>query len=795
VQWLNTQALSEKDLIVCPTKRLKDYIALGLCQARANISIALPQIKTLSELPAAPFSILGEDGCKMLLEQIFKKQFISKWNPPLLREHHLHECYQLHQDLLYHGMSYDELGSRLKQYLNEESFRGPEFATMLLKKLDQLVELLAAFDQRLKALNLLSTREAEIKSYAHIPAFNRVVLFGFTSLIPAAIQWLDSLSCPIDVWLSQSPKLLSEHNPLEDLTNDLRHKLGFEIRDPSPTGEVSEAKAEVKVFGSLVEECVLQIKEAAANPNQKTAILCTDENAYAPLLRHLLPGANVALASPLAHTTLGAWLRSLMLWQRERLPLEWATHPITLGWLKQFEGFDILKWHRFINQAEWHDTQNESTRFWQRLVENSKVQNMGDLEQVLETFSAFNHLERKEDQVFYENALVEFAQDMESTGIESDFWYYFENYALKKSIQSVGDPFSSLQVLSFIESRYYPFDCVFILGMFSGQLPKSLPKDHVLNDHLKQAVGLSSWADIEAREELSYKLLLDRVPHVQLSYYKDESRSFSHFLPSEDEHKYISTQEIIWPQCFVAEVQIPNHESSTLTATALTKALSCPYQYLYKDLDEIHLPDFHEDMRLEGEILHQIIEDFFKQSMHKGTTAQMLAFLTEQTASQKALSPELKAHMVHHGWAQFVEFIYEQGLEYEWRLEQSFDLFSPLYNAQIRGRMDALKVIGAQSKLASIIDFKRRGVPTAQDPQLGFYRHALEQLGYEVNETLFYSIIKGEVTAPKNPPTRHEEWLLAQDEMKKGRYLVDDKDCGFCALSGLCRKWESRIES
>ena len=143
-----------------------------------------------------------------------------------------------------------------------------------------------------------------------------------------------------------------------------------------------------------------------------------------------------------------------------------------------------------------------------------------------------------------------------------ELWELVQSKILSMEIRGIGYPLEGVQVLRLIESRYVPFDVIFILGCNEGKFPKQLPKDYILDDWLKRRIGLPGWAYVEALEDTTFSLLKARIPQVELFYTQAEgNRNFSpsRFLEIEKAQKgtvpTVYTSD--WESFFAEETQFP----------------------------------------------------------------------------------------------------------------------------------------------------------------------------------------------------------------------------------------------
>lgn len=449
-------------------------------------------------------------------------------------------------------------------------------------------------------------------------------------------------------------------------------------------------------------------------------------------------------------------------------------------------------------------------------------------------------------------------------------------------IRDVGDQLKGVQILSIEEARYVPFQTVFILGCAEGMFPKALPKDNILDNLLKSKIGLPGWQYMEAIEASTFNLLYARLPSLQTSYplhFEGKIGVKSHFVEKEivfgnaDELKIDSAK---FAFSFLADKGRKPHLLDLnrrtpikgtydtadvdsmlypISATSLESLIDCPYKFLMKKLKVTPL-DFakENDARLEGEILHQILEIFHSgrhedkevfepfafetpwESMNLYATNRLIA-ITDKFAPQALVEGPLGLHLKTKSWPEYANFIVTIYTPDTIKLvSKGLREFKFPKDSFVNGRIDAVETLAdSQSPVYMICDYKRKNMPnnsqvkSGSKPQLLLYAQGLSQLEGEYHRDIgkcivgYFSIIEakwngiaagsevinyakeiGLVSARQKEVL--EDYITSMDAISSWRheslskdqgFRADssiDKTCQYCDFGGLCRRNHEDLE-
>ena len=210
-------------------------------------------------------------------------------------------------------------------------------------------------------------------------------------------------------------------------------------------------------------------------------------------------------------------------------------------------------------------------------------------------------------------------------------------YRLCKSeaLRDTGEPLFGLQILGLTEARYVPLKHAIIVGCVEGSFPHALPVDSLIDNTLRQAIGLPGWNDLEALEDTTFHLLTARIPNVHLTYSISDGDSPQ--IRSRWIERLAGKIKILqsslkksesWLGCTDYNLESlktptvrPQNEGfvgdfkdllSKASASRLKNLLWCPYRYLMdaRGVSEVELPEDRLQLKI-GQMLHVILERFF----------------------------------------------------------------------------------------------------------------------------------------------------------------------------------------
>jgi RecB family exonuclease len=348
--------------------------------------------------------------------------------------------------------------------------------------------------------------------------------------------------------------------------------------------------------------------------------------------------------------------------------------------------------------------------------------------------------------------------------------------AAGESVRETGEPMDGIQIIGLTEARYVPFAAVRIVGCVEGSFPHALPRDSLIDNSMRQAMGLSGWNELEALEDTTFHLLTSRLPYVELSYARaSEDKPLIRSRWIERLAVSITVEEFIDPYqqtleapsadalaCDSLEGQTDGVLDITAKASAsrLRDLIWCPYRYLMqaRKINPVELPQDRSQLKT-GNLLHKVLERFFTTEVDDRLEAHLRFDLCPADVSSfitwahqrldgialvtvpknLARLPQFQ-HMAGRGWQQVAEqwgVMYATGfspkqVETEVKIGRAVPLTIAINGRSITidGSIDAVFKRGGDSIL---VDYKTGVVPTIKDvedgvaPQLLIYSWAMAQ--------------------------------------------------------------------
>lgn len=665
--------------------------------------------------------------------------------------------------------------------------------------------------------------------------FEHLYFCGFTTIKAYFKPLLRQLlkSAKVSFWLSESNQILSKTNPLEKLKLDLCQENDREAEQSLPLGQESKLKDHknrcfVYPQNSVLSEVANAIKIAKNHiqggmPASQIAILLPNETSYGKVIRSIAQTqqleTNLAISTPLSQTSIGVWIKHLLDYlQHGRHSghfLNFMTHPITCSWLKHHTSSqeamasnqDIASYLNIQLSKPFGSNKSSSKHeALESLIEavslaakplrdtcqsSASSYAMSQLSQTFEqTLANFGlwSINNHKDHGLSQSSLTALEELLaalhDASGVyrsllpSSDFFQIIKDKMSQLESRSIGYPLQGVQVLNLIESRYVPFQLVIILGCIEGSFPKALPTDYLIDDWLKEQIGLPGWQYVESLEDTTFQLLRARVPTLCLSYpsnFQGAPTVRSRFIEKLVNEKSAqvkgsnqSAQELFsskegleesWSRSSVIgryESQ-PNTFLNQVSATSLEQLIHCPYKYLMSRLKvKAILPIDKNDTREEGSWLHSLLEAFFT-GIYQGrkllepfptkitvdswtsTLLDRLNFLTDHQASQSIIPALTKSHLKLFSWPRFVEHLkvhfdlgadqtyYEQRFKryHEWTLGLKSGSSAAKISLSVDGQQHSIFVEGVLDLVNfyanhyTLIDYKRKSVPSQQDVTKG----------------------------------------------------------------------------
>ncbi len=305
---------------------------------------------------------------------------------------HSHELAHLISSAVDNMLPLDAIGPAATKILNEEIYRSEDQVCAMAERIQSIQETIQDFQTLLKKNSLETTEMRRARLAAQIAAipldgampWKRLVIAGFTSMVPAHLEMLRNLARRPDVTivLTEPPGALSAQRkskgetPLARLANHMRPSgktaagsthasaQGSRPLQGSTTSHETSAKNPAEVTSWIAatreDEIALaiklaqgllakdpsahQVRQGVMHPAASVAILIPDETTYEPVIRKALEGHapfNLAAPMPLTRTIAGSWFLHMAQFARLRhdecdeatrqSAAAFLTHPLMSG--------------------------------------------------------------------------------------------------------------------------------------------------------------------------------------------------------------------------------------------------------------------------------------------------------------------------------------------------------------------------------------------------------------------------------------------------------------------------------
>lgn len=665
--------------------------------------------------------------------------------------------------------------------------------------------------------------------------FDTLILAGITSLQPCELEFMATLAAHpnCQVFMYQAPADL-EHSPLGQLNKRLL-SIGAWSQPRKVTLTAHDQGIQLIEADDIWHECAtaLQLVQQATARGicaRQIAILLPDETNYGTVLRTLLHRqtltCNFAVPQSFFDSRLGQWLQLLLLMlsgeaERVESAAFWL-HGYTLTWLQRRAGLLIgdderaliqtwqYEWEKVVDENNWPPALLEArfslesyVREQQSLWQGARFWNawLLLLQQQLSFFVVDAESDR-EHAAAWECLTTQLNTWMEAPFTPStpmvcrDFVRLWSDFMGRNDLRPIGEPLAGLQILSLSEARAMPFEYVVLLGCMEGVFPKALPRDDLLNDYLKQTLGLPGWAALESMEDVTFSLLAARIPQLVLlrsRRWEEQETIVSRFVGRLQRQGLVQTYAAPVTESedspVVVRAGAEGHVGdyarplTRWSATRLAQFMGCPYQFLLNDLRFNACEPLQEtpDKRDEGTWLHEVLEVFFSQDSDsyivpawpKRFTTEMewrdyalrrLMALSEAIVPRKADNEPLMRQLLAHSWPSFIGHVWRMynGIvdpKVLWRGKREAQFGHKAHHTiQLHDRAQRatgfIDAVDITDNLIVVTDYKRSYIPQISGqqlylhPQLLFYALNLKAIlpAHTYEEAVFgyYNILNGQ---------------------------------------------------
>ena len=609
VTWLRDQLdpLHHSDLestwIVLPTRRLAANLTASLAASRdvlgaassfSGSSLITPRIFNLDGFLAAAqanskansnvvnLRVLSPETAEALI--VAQLSADSPDSSSKLNPSHAHELAHLISTAVDNELPLKAIGPGAVKVLREEIYRSDEQVCALMDRVQSIQGAIDSFVELLKknSLETMEMRRARLaksitanssltpnpdESTAN-PAWTRLIIAGFTSMVPAHIEMLRGLARqpgvtvvlttpPPDTqgtpmarlanWLAPADVTTtnSSHPPIHDATHHIQSWIADTRED-----EVNLALDLALGLLDAIEG--RRVEAPGLPPAASVAILIPDEKTYEPLIRKALndraeatgksgfKSFNLAAPIPLTKTLVGSWFLHMAQFARQ------PQHECNEDARQTAAAFLTHPLHRYAPQ---HGGRAAITAcLAQAIAASADIKSFGkglhglpatdpeiiaaaaavldrglDLAKKMRTKAVLTTLGIELDQISDAQescaAIARILHDLAfvthltptSPATLLDLFVQRLNSA---SVRERGEPLTGLQILTLAEARHVPFESAIILGCNEGVFPRALPQDRLLDQFLLRRLGLPTWEDLEAIEDTTFYLLRARLSKI-----------------------------------------------------------------------------------------------------------------------------------------------------------------------------------------------------------------------------------------------------------------------------------------
>jgi RecB family exonuclease len=856
---LQVDDLSDVTVLV-PTQRFATFVTLGLAQR--NSSLWLPKFQSfedyLQDLTNQKVRPVESLTAELFLAGILLEGRYQFLKPGLERE-----------ILVFWGMAIENgnvVFRDLEKSIEADVFRSERGALRIKDIIAELKVCLVEFEERLKSANYalpIRILMNNIEHFLSVEASGKALFVtGFTTIRPALLPVLRKLSQNAEIVISKPFELAASVSPLLEIAKSLQVEVSPEKLNPGSRIVLHHA-------GSILDEisgAVSWVKKLLDSkiPPSSIGILVPDEERYGPLLLSILRAngitVNYSLPFRLSRTPIGELFDCVARWDPLRTSvIEVASlslhkmvslgdHPGVSLALAHERDLHVLPsrardnsfWTKKLSYLEdlfGFDQPDRPLSEWVEFMRTLLANlNQSPTESERDLQASFDSANQK-----MIDALSQCANMSFELYSPRAFWNFLASKVLSTEVRVVGYPLKDVQVLSIKESRHIPFEHIFVVGMLEGTFPAALPKDSLIEDWLKKKANLPGWNYVEAMEDTTFGLLIQKdinlcfswpkmldgretVPSRFIERLKAQKFPVVH-LENDQEVVFRSTNEI--PNFDLMEVAA-SWEKSVFTPSNVDILLECPWRYYLqsKGLRSWELCKPKEDFRSDGNWLHRVLEVFFTNHqfdlsfasrLDEETIFLELSRIADECASQYSASQSTQVLMELKGWREISRLIRElyrdwQGGQREVDIPPSASLLIEGQAYPLRGRLDALDSFSFGHV---IIDYKRGSLPEeievrkGKKPQLPLYAHAF---GLQKSVLAYWSFKNYEVKVIAKSPQIETSWdkyrpakastpeaCLEKFKINLAWRLAEEmvspdpgKHCTYCPYSSSCRIHDPR---
>ena len=727
---LDKPELIQTKYVVLPTQRLQLYLTRELLLRQGGAGVLPRMMtwdQFIADVISDYFesnTVMVSSQAELVMERIIE-DLIEREAPRKLNTNpsHAHELVHFHSELFRSGVREQAREELLKRFEHDWR-RSPETLVSLRRRVDDVFNALDLFDNSLLSLNWTTPALSRYRAIHHwltnpvLPdhlADSKIIIAGLTSLPKLELALLSSIGhlSNVEVWLDVPPPAV-EFSPLASLRqavdlpkgNAPEKIWGCGVKSLTSAADIShEAMHALNKAYSLIQEGI---------PPHEIAIIVPDEQVYGPALAaisryftaksaeelNLKVTVNIPLAASWSTTLPANWIRLASEVGRHfdiHAVGQFLLHPVTRivftagnfdfeylqHKLKDFPGretphsnelksflaktFNDPQLADYILRAlTWcfPENSNKKHSFTSRVDELRTTLNSAALEQFKQLprdRKSWEILDEALDQVLSLSPFIDY---------KDRAWPKFLNdlhqVAAGSVVRDTGEPLSGLQIIALTEARYIPLSHAILVGCIEGIFPHALPIDSLIDNAMRQSIGLPGWDELEALEDTTFHLLTCRIPNVHLSYaLADNSLPLirSRWIERLASRLKVAPANLSasqrWLGCEVNQPTAkPSQEipleglvndyvplTSSASASRLRNLLWCPYRYLLEahGISSVDLPEDRVQINV-GKLLHNVLEQFFAAKPPPGLNPKLDLSMSPQSSRDFATWAEERLH-------------------------------------------------------------------------------------------------------------------------------------------------------
>ena len=405
---------------------------------------------------------------------------------------------------------------------------------------------------------------------------------------------------------------------------------------------------------------------------------------------------------------------------------------------------------------------------------------------------------------------------------------------------------SPVQLLTLQQAQLGQYDAVIIAACDREHLPASHAKSPFFNDPVRTDLGLPVWSEHYEVQLQRFRRLLESAPQLLLSWCQEnagEPRMPSPWLEALCTFHELAWQDDLMSDELKAQLEHPvtrvighnplplpqrqHYPRPALPAALLPAELSvsmhrqlidCPYKFFaacgLKLKPREAVREAFEKAEY-GSLVHKSLEVF-----HKGCPGYPAAFSAPVTANNRTqaisvlekisdavFARELEDNFEHRAWLRRWKTLLPDYIDWQITQQQSWTFkdaerqseFTLMPGRTLTGRLDR---IDSNATGLAILDYKTGGIPgqdevnSGEEVQLPCYALLTESLPQrveylQVDKTISNRVcLEGDALAELAGAVK-QRLVTVLTELESGTVLPawgDMKTCGYCEMSGLCRK-------